>query len=229
MRPSGNAGPVAASLDAFRLYHAESAWTWEHMALTRARVVTGDGDLPARLQTTIHDVLTRDRAPDRVLLDVAEMRDRLERSHPGDSLWNVKYLRGGLIDVEFIAQYLELRYAHTEPQVLSAATGEALERLSQAGHLPADDARLLIEAERLWRALLGMLRLTMAGPFDEEQAPPGLKMALAKAAGVENFDALKQHMERTARAVFAIFNHVIADPARRMSGGAVRAHEGERP
>lgn len=226
LRPSGNAGPVATSLDAFRLYHAESAWTWEHMALTRARIVTGDGDLPDRLATVIRDTLTRPREPDRLLVDVADMRERLERSHPGDSLWDVKYLRGGLIDVEFLAQYLELRHGHDAPQVLSASTGEALAQLAAAGHLAADDAQCLITAERLWRALVGMLRLTVAGPLDEEQAPPGLKLALAKAAGVENFDSLKQLMQRTAHSVFAIFNRVIADPARRISGGGIRAPEG---
>ena len=226
LRPSGNAGPVAASLEAFRLYHAESAWTWEHMALTRARIVTGGGNLPERLEAVIRETLTRPRESSRVLADVADMRERLERSHPGDSLWDVKYLRGGLIDVEFIAQCLELRHAHAQPEVLSASTGEALAKLADTGHLPQDDARLLITAERLWRALLGMLRLTVAGTLDEDQAPPGLKMALAKAAGEENFDSLKQLMQRTAHTVFAIFNRVIADPARRMSDGAVRAPEG---
>lgn len=226
LRPSGNAGPIATSLDAFRRYHAESAWTWEHMALTRARVVTGHGALPARVQEIIRETLTGERSPMRLLADVATMRDRLARAHPGDLLWDVKYLRGGLIDVEFLAQYLQLHHAHDRPEVLSASTGEALARLAEAGYLSPDTAQRLIAAERLWRALLGMLRLTVAGLLDEDQAPAGLKTALAKAAGVDTFDALKQHMQATASAVFAIFNTVIADPARRVSDGTDRTHEG---
>jgi glutamate-ammonia-ligase adenylyltransferase len=189
-------------------------------------VVSETGDLAARLQAVIHETLTRARDADRLLADVADMRERLARSHPGESFWDVKYLRGGLIDVEFTAQYLQLRHAHDEPRVLSASTGEALARLAAAGALPRDHADRLIAAERLWRALLGMLRLTVTGLLDEAQAPPGLKLALAKASDVENFNTLKQYMERTAGEVFAIFKSVIADPARRLSDGAVRTHEG---
>jgi glutamate-ammonia-ligase adenylyltransferase len=222
LRPSGTAGPVASSLAAFRLYHAESAWTWEHMALTRARVITGDGTLPGRLQSVIGATLTRPRDAHRLTADVAEMRERLARAHPGDSAWDVKYLRGGLIDVEFIAQFLELRHAHDDPGVLSASTGEALARLGRAGYLPNSDADRLIAGERLWRALLGMLRLTVIGPLDEEQAPPGLKAALAKAGNAEDFDSLKRQMNATAADVFAIFQRLIADPTRRSGDGSVR-------
>ena len=196
------------------------------MALTRARVVTGQGSLSARIETVIRETLTEPRLPDRLLGDVAAMRDRLERSYRGDSLWEVKYLRGGLIDVEFIAQYLQLRHAHERPEVLSASTGQALTRLAEAGFVPRDIAQTLITAERLWRSLLGMLRLTVAGTFDEAQAPTGLKSALAQAAGLDSFATLKQHMQATASAVFAIFNTIIADPARRISDGTDRTHEG---
>jgi glutamate-ammonia-ligase adenylyltransferase len=196
------------------------------MALTRARVVAGDGALPDRLRGVIGEVFTLARDVPRLTADVADMRARLARAHPGDSPWDVKYLRGGLIDVEFIAQYLELRHAHGSPDVLSASTGEALAKLAQAGHLPAADADRLIAAERLWRALLGMLRLTVAGALDEEQAPSGLKAALAKAGGADDFDSLKQQMHATAADVFAIFQRVIADPTRRTSDGSVRTHEG---
>jgi glutamate-ammonia-ligase adenylyltransferase len=196
------------------------------MALTRARIVTGEGSLGDKLTQVIRQALTRPREPARLVTDVADMRERLVRAHPGDSLWDVKYLRGGLIDVEFIAQYLELLHAQAYPQVLSASTGEALKRLADAGCLPQDEAGRLIEAERLWRALLGMLRLTVTGLLDEEQAPAGLRSALAKAGGADDFDGLKQRMHATARDVFAIFERRIGDPTRHASGGAVRTHEG---
>jgi glutamate-ammonia-ligase adenylyltransferase len=128
--------------------------------------------------------------------------------------------------VEFIAQYLELRHAHGNGAVVSAATGTALARLAEAGHLAREDADRLIAAERLWRALLGMLRLTFAGQFDEQQAPPGLKAALARAAGAGDFESLKRQMHGTAADVFAIFERLISCPTRRASDGPVRTQEG---
>src|SRR5690606_4427488 len=77
LRPSGNAGPAASSFDSFRRYHAESAWTWEHMALTRARPVAGDPALAARVMEEIRRVLARPRAQERLVLDVAEMPEKM--------------------------------------------------------------------------------------------------------------------------------------------------------
>jgi glutamate-ammonia-ligase adenylyltransferase len=100
LRPSGNKGPIATSLDGFVRYQESDAWTWEHMALTRARVVAGAPDLAPRIEAEIRAVLTRRRDPDKLLVDVADMRRRMERelTRPGD-IWDVKQLRGGLVDV----------------------------------------------------------------------------------------------------------------------------------
>lgn len=212
LRPSGNAGPIATSLAAFTRYHEESAWSWEHMALTRARVVAGPDDLAVRATAAIRDALTARRERDRLRADVTDMRARLARGHPPASIWDVKYAAGGLIDVEFIAQYLQLAHAHENPDVLDTATATALEKLALAGKLDAGTAKSLIRAGRLWRTIQGMLRFTYDGPFSEDAAPAGLKAALARAAETEDFPALKARMEETAQETRAIFVRLIGDP-----------------
>jgi glutamate-ammonia-ligase adenylyltransferase len=212
LRPSGNAGPIASSLSAFTQYHDGAAWSWEHMALTRARVVTGPEHFAKRVEQAIHAALTRARDGDALKTDVCDMRARLVRGHPPDSQWDIKYIAGGLIDVEFIAQYLQLRHAHDEPLVLDTNTCTALEKLSQSGKLDPATAQRLIRAGRLWLGLQGMLRFTFEGSFDEGAAPAGLKQALAQAADTEDFEALKAHMADTAQTVRQIFIDLIGDP-----------------
>ena len=151
LRPSGRSGPLATSLEAFTRYQDESAWTWEHMALTRARALCSDERLCEAVNAVIRDVLCRDRDADTLLRDVADMRARIEKEHGTEDVWNVKYLRGGLVDIEFIAQYLQLLHAHTTPEVLSPNTGTALRQLAEAGALAADSADTLISALALWQ------------------------------------------------------------------------------
>ncbi|HTI86086.1 MAG TPA: bifunctional [glutamine synthetase] adenylyltransferase/[glutamine synthetase]-adenylyl-L-tyrosine phosphorylase [Alphaproteobacteria bacterium] len=213
LRPSGNAGPIAVSLDGFRRYHTEDAWTWEHMALTRARPVAGDGPLCERLAATVTEFVSRPRDQTRVLADVADMRRRIREAHPGLSPWEVKYRRGGLVDVEFIAQYLILAAAARHPEVISGSTAVAYEKLAAAGAIASDAAATLKVAGRLWRTLQGLLRLTVEGPFQEADAPEGLKAVLARATGAEDFAALKAAMEETAGEVARQYDALIERPA----------------
>jgi glutamate-ammonia-ligase adenylyltransferase len=104
LRPSGNQGPVAVSLAAFIRYHAESAWTWERMALTRARVAVAPPALRGRLEAAIADALHHTASPEAIRADAAVMRARIAREFPGRNPWDMKYRPGGMIDVEFIEQ-----------------------------------------------------------------------------------------------------------------------------
>lgn len=108
LRPSGNKGPVATSVRAFAKYQVEEAWTWEHMALTRARSVAGDATLCAEARTLIDEVLARPRERTELRADLLEMRDLIETEKPPRDIWDVKLIPGGLIDIEFIAQMLSL-------------------------------------------------------------------------------------------------------------------------
>ena len=214
LRPSGNTGPIAVSLNAFRQYQESSAWTWEHMALTRARVVTGDPALAAKVEKTITDILTAPRDADRLLVDVAQMRARIANQHAAKSLWQVKHLRGGLVDLEFLAQYLQLRHGAAHPEVFDPSTQKAFTKLLQAGLIGASLGGRLIEATRLMRQVQGYLRLTVGDGFDESTAPNGLKAALAEATGTADFAALKDAVITSAQTAHEAFIEIIDEPAK---------------
>jgi glutamate-ammonia-ligase adenylyltransferase len=217
LRPSGNAGPIASSLDSFVKYHEEQAWTWEHMALTRARVIAGPESLCRRIDQVIRETLTRKRDPDRLVADVADMRQRIEREHRAASRWQTKYVRGGLIDIEFIAQYLQLRHAAARPDVLAPATLDALGRLRLAGFIEGDQADTLIQAFTLWSSVQGLLRLTLEGRQAPDQASDGFKTLLVRATGSADFAELEARLDRAAAEVYAIFQTLIEEPAARLA------------
>ncbi len=226
LRPSGNKGPLAVSLQAFEKYQAEAAWTWEHMALTRARLVYGPPTLVSRLQTVIRQTLLRPRDPDKLVLDVADMRERLAREKKTQSLWVVKHVRGGLVDIEFIAQYMQLRYAPVHPQILSPNTARALLRIQEAGLLESVDVRALLDAHVFWMALHGLLRQSIEGVLDEH-APPGLKAKLCRVCGTDNFEDLERGMTRHATRVHDVFKKLIEIPACRSREHAALSGMGE--
>lgn len=217
LRPSGNAGPIATSLEAFERYHQDMAWTWEHMALARARLISGPPPLMARIETVIAETLRRPRDPDTLLADVAEMRERMAREHKGASPWDVKHRRGGLVDIEFLGQYLQLKHAHTQPAILCSGTSCMLKKAVELGLLDAEAGARLVAALRLWTAVLTVLRQTIEGAFIEETASAGLKRCMAETAGAPDFDALKRTMEETAADIFALFEEMIGIPGRRLA------------
>lgn len=217
LRPSGNAGPIASSLESFARYHEEAAWTWEHQALTRARIVSGGDELRARIRTVIDKPLRRERDPAKLLLDVADMRERMARELiKGNNPWEVKQRRGGLVDIEFIAQYLQLRHAHDYPDLLVTGTPPVFRRAADLGLLAPGHAALLTEAHHLWSTIQVVLRQTIEGAFTEDSAPAGLKTILVRAAGMDDFEMLKERMDKCAAAVYALFQELIDRPAQQL-------------
>ncbi len=214
LRPSGNAGPIATSLASFTQYHATLAWTWEHMALTRARVVTGGPVLRSAIEAIIAETLRRPRDPAKLLADVADMRDRMAREHKADTPWEVKHLRGGTVDIDFIAQYLQLRWAHEHPSILHNGTAEVLSEAARLGLLAEDESEVLKDALRLWSAIQQVLRQTIAGDFREDTAPGHLREILVRATGSTHFEGLKSSMAERAGQVLAIYRRLIEDPAK---------------
>jgi glutamate-ammonia-ligase adenylyltransferase len=217
LRPSGNAGPLATSFDAFVKYHQESAWTWEHMALTRARVIVAGETLKAHLEQAIGSFLTAPRDPDALLSDVADMRARMARDRPPTGPWDLKNRRGGLVDIEFLAQYLQLRHGsdhqNDKQPILSANTTEALQRLGDAAILDRGTMEILIDAMRLWRNVQGVVRLSVGESFAERDLPEGCRGFTAEACGFENFDTLCSAVTETAERCHAIFQTLIEEPA----------------
>jgi glutamate-ammonia-ligase adenylyltransferase len=203
LRPSGNKGPVAVSLASFAQYHRESAWTWERLALTRARVAAGPARLRRRVAAAIAAAL-RQAARDRVLPDTVAMRGRLLRDLPPKGFWDAKLRPGGLMEVEFIAQALQLVHADRKA-VAAPRTRDALANLARLGVLPADDAARLIAADRFWRTVQGLMRIALGRAVPASLPAPLLEKLLHATSVGPDEAALRAAAETVARAVRAAF------------------------
>jgi glutamate-ammonia-ligase adenylyltransferase len=162
LRPSGSSGLLVSSLAAFDEYQRETAWTWEHQALVRARVVAGDPAVAGEFQRIRTEILSRPRDPAVLRREVGDMRERMRRelARGGADRFDLKQDRGGIADIEFIVQYAVLRWAHEHPELLRWTDNiRLLETLAHLGLLPPDDARSLIEAYRNYRAMVHRLAL----------------------------------------------------------------------
>jgi glutamate-ammonia-ligase adenylyltransferase len=209
LRPSGRSGPVATMIGSFESYQENEAWTWEHLALTRARAVSGSPAFAARVEKVIRDVLCRPRDPETIAGDVAEMRAAIAAEKGDSERWDLKYVAGGLIDLEFIAQYLQLVHAHEKPDILDTSTARALDKAARLGLLSADDADVLRPAVRLYQNLTQILRLCLSGPLDPKSAGSGLLSLLARAADVPDFGTLEAHLAETQAKVRASFVRIL--------------------
>ncbi len=209
LRPSGNKGPVAVSLAGFRRYHAEDAWTWERMALTRARVVAGPVALRRKVEAAIAEAIGGAGDPAQVRADAASMRARMLRELPSDGPWDVKQRPGGQVEVEFVAQALQLIHGRDYPGVCAPTARVALRRLAEAGVLPVEDANLLIQADCVWRTVQGMLRITVGrdGTADLPDITASLLLRACSAAGADAVDlaGLRVTLDAMAKQVRAIF------------------------
>jgi len=226
LRPSGRAGPLANSLEGFESYHAQSAWTWEHMALTRARVIHGPTALADRLNATVRATLTRPRDRKGLVRDVADMRQRIARHAPPKSAWDFKHLPGGLFDIDFVAQYLALRHAAAHPDILDPHPAEMLRRTGSAGLIDGADAQRLIAARLLLSDVQSLLRLTLDGDeatFDEAKAPEGQQRLIAATENTPDIATLRRQIEAEAQAARAIYVRIIEEPARAAGWKARRA------
>ena len=213
LRPSGNSAPLATSLDAFARYYAEDAWTWEHLALTRARIVAAAPQFAHRIAAALRDVLTTRRDATALLRAVADMRRAIDAEHHSDNPWNLKYYRGGLIDCEFIAQYLQLRHAHDDPTIVRPNISAAFDALAAGSALEPTVAKELREACQLWLSLQAWLRLTVEGEPDEESWPAPLKAGLARVGAAADFDALKAKVLAIAERTRHHYQAIIDEPA----------------
>lgn len=212
LRPSGNVGPVACSLESFARYERETAETWEHQALTRARPVAGDPTLTKEIAAVIDEVISRPRDPARTARAVRAMRERIFREHGSRDPWNLKHVRGGLVDLEFTAQFLQLVHAHAHRQLRTTGTRDALVAAGEVGILDPDTSQALVRSLDLQHALQAVLRLSTAPGLAPEGTSPGVREALLRAANgvlgglpLGSFDALARQLreaQEVARLTF---------------------------
>lgn len=197
LRPSGNAGPVATGLSRFAEYHETEAWTWETLALTRARIIAGDSGLAEEVNQLVHDNLARYRDTEILRKDVLEMRQRIYAEKGSENPWDIKAVRGGLIDVEFAAQYLQLANANRDGNVFDRNTMVALQAQIDGGFLDPAVGETLLAASKLYQDLTQVIRLCITESLDPPSAPPGFQALLARAAGLPDFKTLDAHLRQS--------------------------------
>jgi [glutamine synthetase] adenylyltransferase / [glutamine synthetase]-adenylyl-L-tyrosine phosphorylase len=219
LRPSGQSGPIATSLAGFAHYQREAAWTWEHMALTRARPVAGDPGLCRDIEAAIAAVLRLPRDPGRLVGDVADMRRRIAKERPHPAALDLKNRRGGLTDLEFIVQYLILREAAARPDVVHRGTAAGLAALADAGVLPPAAERDLGGALALLRRVQAVLALVSDG---SGKVPESDRATLARCAGAVDFAHLSADINGAAARVRSWYERLIEKPAVETTGGTAR-------
>jgi len=212
LRPSGNAGPIASRLDAFVRYYGEQAWTWEHMALTKARVLHAGPSLTQKLPPVLQAILAQPRDQDALRRDIADMRQRMDKEHHTQSVWKIKHYRGGTVDVDFIAQYLQLAHAHTHPDILKRNSLAVLHYACDHDLMDCTQVDALIQAAQLWSIIQGYLRLTVAADLtkkDGKDLPNALKNDLVIACEEASFDSLCARMQKAAQDVLTCYTQLI--------------------
>jgi glutamate-ammonia-ligase adenylyltransferase len=150
---------LVSTLDAFEAYQLKDAWTWEHQALVRARVISGSSKLSGLFEEVRKKVISQQRDSKVLLVDVSEMREKM-RTHLGSSesqqaqQFNLKQDRGGIVDIEFIVQYFCLAYGAQYPQIFTYTDNiRILDAIEDAGLINSEDTNLLREAYKAFRAI----------------------------------------------------------------------------
>ena len=205
LRPSGRAGPVASHIKSFAEYQDREAWTWEHMALTRARVISAPSGFRASIERIIREVLTRPRDAAAVANDVAEMRRAIALEKGEDDVWDLKYAAGGTVDIDFIAQYLQLVHAADKPDILDVSTLHVLDKAARLEVLPQSAAEILRSAARLYHDLTQILRLCVSDRFKPETSGEDLLRVLARAGDAPDFSSLQARVRETQTEVRRVF------------------------
>jgi len=194
LRPSGTKGPVAVSAAAFEGYYEQDAETWEFLALTRARVVWSTSEAFAgEAGRAIGAALRRPRDRARTAADVRDMRELLERERPPKSDWDLKLSPGGLVDIEFAAQFLQLAHA-AQGGPLHPNTAQALAAFREAGLADAGAVAALEQAWRLQQDATQLLKVALDGDADPTGEPPAFRALLSRAGGARDFRQLRSRI-----------------------------------
>ncbi|MEM9370110.1 MAG: glutamine-synthetase adenylyltransferase, partial [Pseudomonadota bacterium] len=207
LRPSGRKGPVAVSLQSFTRYQGSEAWVWEHMALTRARVICGDPELTSEIEAVIRSSLDARKGRPEVMKEAREMRQRLAdaRAVQTKGVWELKEAPGGLMDIEFLAQtgVLETGIA------IGRRAVDSLPALADSGWITQEETTQLVSTLALLTSLQQIERVALEMALGPASLGHGLSKRLTKIAGVDSIDDLSEHLasskDRAAEIVDARF------------------------
>ena len=212
-RPSGNAGPIVTSLASFIEHFGSVVPAWQHQALARARVVWAEGDLGERFEEARRVALANALPPDDLAAQLAILREEARDESADEDIWAIEQKRGGLIDTEFVAQYLQLSHAAETDGVLAGDSAAVFEAAGSHGLIEPEAAQELADAATLWRNLHGILSLTVEEGFVEATAPPALLAVIERACDVTNIDSLKEAMRETAARTAGHYDRLLGNGA----------------
>ena len=208
LRPSGGQGPLATQLASFAEYQRKEAETWEHMALTRARVIAGDPSLRVEVEAMRAAILGAPPVPT-LRSDVAAMRKLVAKEKGEDDPFDLKYAAGGMMDIDFLGQYLCLRHAHENPEMFDVAPAAVIVKAAAFGYVARADADLLIGAHRLYSDVTQVLRTILPPSQPLSEAPEPVRRRLAAAVDLPDFPQLTAELAETCKKVRAIFRQVV--------------------
>jgi glutamate-ammonia-ligase adenylyltransferase len=196
LRPSGRQGPLATSLRAFRSYQAGEAWTWEHLALTRARVLAGPADLKEEVAAAIAEALAGPKDEGKVLADARDMRRRLADANTRSAAnpWSTKHGPGRMLDIELLAQTGALRHELTSLR----RPRRMLDKLAKLGWIAGEDAEALAGSHARLAALQQVARLASDHTIDPAEGGDGLVQLVLTVTGAGDLDALKAELAAEA-------------------------------
>jgi len=198
LRPSGNAGPLATSRNAFVSYQKEKAWTWEHMALTRSRVIYGDGDFGRRIETDIAQVFARKGNKIQVLKDAVSMRQRLLKERSPRHEFDLKLMENGLMDIEFIAQTAVILYPDLLVEIRRDV--QAILRTLEKENLLAG-GEILAQHYSVMCSIIQIVAACLSQPFATDSWNDAFKELLAQLTNFPSFEHLQTHVEEMRREV----------------------------
>ncbi|WP_156850463.1 bifunctional [glutamine synthetase] adenylyltransferase/[glutamine synthetase]-adenylyl-L-tyrosine phosphorylase [Bartonella refiksaydamii] len=206
LRPLGNKGPVAVSFQFFKKYYRKEAWIWEHLALTRARGVAGDHDFLQKLENEVCAIISFSRNKKNVAKAVCEMRTLIEKEKPPENRWDLKTMPGGIMDLEFIAQFALI--THVIAFQIGATTVETLSRLPNSflNQMFISD---LLHAYSLYTNLSQIIRLCLNASLDPNDMPLGLSDLLLNSVGEPDLLRVEKLIEETGQSVYSIFTQIM--------------------
>jgi glutamate-ammonia-ligase adenylyltransferase len=214
LRPWGRKGPIATRIASLRDYFAAEAWTFEAMALTRARVVAASPGFDAEAETALRAAIVAVGERANVRADAAAMRRMVQREKASRRVFDIKCVAGGLMDIDFVVHALALEHVAAFDGVPMHDMSIAIRTLAAIGALSRADAAVLGSAHGLYQTVIQHLRIVLPAPHNARAMPDAFAALLARASGCADIGELERRLRAAQRAVRQVFERVLGKPQR---------------
>ncbi len=212
LRPSGNSGPLATHLQSFSKYQRDEAWVWESQSMVRARAITGDLEIMGQIESELRTIREAGRDKQKVTAEILDMRKTLDKEKPAKNCFDVKRAEGGLIDIEFLAQWAVLTSDVALPEPYNSSTSTIIDWIPE-DRISPDDRETLKNAYQFYNAVLQIQRVCLDGTFDPDDGDKGFIGLLTEQVSIPDIRTLKAELIQTQNSVRAIFRNVLSRKA----------------